>query len=68
MKTVVDVNAESIQFIQGILSETRDEFRQAFIDLSKEKGAKNRRQFISHWCALTELAFTDAEEGKEEQP
>lgn len=55
MKTVVNINAESVQFIQGILSETRDDFRQAFIELSKEKGAKNRRRFSSLWCALAEL-------------
>lgn len=65
MKTVVNINAESVQFIQGILSETRDEFRQAFIELSKEKGVKSRRQFTSHWCDLAELAFTEAEDDKD---
>ena len=73
MKIVINLNEEEQQFIRGLLSDTREQFAQAFRDLAKSESVKGKRKFASDWISLAELAFckniivedrTDGEEQK----
>lgn len=55
MKTVVNLNDEERLFIKRLLSETREQFAQAFRDLAKSDTKKDRRKFIAYSITLAEL-------------
>lgn len=55
MKTVINLNEEEQQFIRGLLSDTREQFAQAFRDLAKSESKKDRRKFVAYRVTLTEL-------------
>lgn len=55
MKITVNLTEEQRQFIEGLLSDTQQQFADAFRDMANDKSAKSRRKFVGHWISLTEL-------------
>lgn len=49
------MNHDTIQFIQGILGDTRNEFREAFIEMSHSTAKKDRRKFVALYANLLEV-------------
>lgn len=66
MKKVCDMSKEDREFVLRLLHITKDDFERAFQDLAKSDSLKGKRRFVSYWCELAELAFTKAEDDKEE--
>lgn len=67
MKKVCNMSNEERQFVLGLLNMTKDDFKRAFVELSKSESMKGKRKFVSYWCELAELVFA-AEEESEVQP
>lgn len=55
------MNQDTIVFILGILGETREEFRQAFIEMSHSTVQKDRRKFVALYANLLEVVFGNKE-------
>ena len=67
MKKVCDMSKEDREFVLRLLHITKDDFERAFQDLAKSDSLKGKRRFVSYWCELAELAFTKAEDDKDEE-
>ena len=68
MKYVVRMSEEQRLFIEGLLSETREQFAQSFRQIAASTTQKGCRKFAAYWLTLAELAFrknvvTDEEGG-----
>lgn len=67
MKAVVNMSQEQRQFLKGLLSDTKENFKKAFLDLANSPSKKDQRKFVAYWTTLAELAcrknvYTDKEQ------
>lgn len=66
MKKVCYMSLEDRKFVLQLLHMTKDDFRRAFVELSKSDSIKGMRRFAAYWCELAELAFTESENDSQE--
>ena len=48
---------DQAQFIHGLLSETREEFRKAFLEIAKSDNRKDRRKFVALYANLHDFVM-----------
>ncbi len=57
MKTTINLNEEQRQQIASLLTDTFEQFTQAFRELANDDTRKSRRKFVAYWCTLADLVL-----------
>ena len=55
---------EQAQFIHGLLSETREDFRKAFLEIAKSDNRKDRRKFVALYANLHDFIMPKHQQEK----
>ena len=58
MKTVVNITEEQRQFLEGLLTETREQSARSFRELANNcNSKKDHRKLVAYWSAIADIAF-----------
>lgn len=58
MKTVVYITEEQRQFLEELLTETREQFARSFRELANNcNSKKDHRKLVAYWSTVADIAF-----------